>query len=179
MKGMKRMASNSLRSFASGMIIATSIFTGVYYFQPFNKEEQKIVENHTITDEEVQQYLNNKGYIAIPEQTHDELIAKSKEYEVIKNQKELAQKPTEPKPPEQKETVQVPVKKTYTLAVKSGMDSIQIANKLEKSGIVDSGKKFEQFLTKKDWTRSIQVGTYELTSSMSYEEIGLIITRKK
>lgn len=176
---MKRMANNSLRSFASGMIIATSILTAVYYIQPFNKEEQKIVENHTITDEEVQQYLNNNGDISISEETYNELIAKSKEYEVIKSQKELAQKPTEPKLPEQKETVQEPVKKTYTLTVKSGMDSIQIANSLEKSGIVDNGKKFEQFLTKKDWTRSIQVGTYELTSSMSYEEIGLIITRKK
>lgn len=169
---MKRMANNSLRSFASGMIIATSIFTAVYYFQPlFNKQGQKIVENDTVTDEEVQAYLNNKGYISIPEQTYDELVATSKEYEAIKNH---TQKPPEPTPPQVKETE----KKTYTLTVKSGMDSIQIANLLEDSGIVDSGKKFEQFLTKNDWTRSIQVGTYKLSSSMSYEEIGKIITRK-
>lgn len=164
------MANNSLRSFASGMIIATSFFTAVYYFQPSTKAEQKIVENHTITEEEVQQYLNNNGYISIPEQTYDELVAKSKEYETMKDQsqKESVQKETAPNPEPQ----------TFTLTVKSGMDSIQIANLLEKSGIVDSGKKFEQFLTKKDWTKSIQVGTYELNNSMSYEEIGKIITRK-
>lgn len=168
------MANNSLRSFASGMIIATSLFTAVYYFQPsVNKQEQKIVENDTVTDEEVQAYLNNNGYISIPEQTYDELVAKSKEYEALKNQ---TQKPTEPMPPQVKETEKKT--KTYTLSVKSGMDSIQIANLLEDSGIVDSGKKFEQFLTKNDWTRSIQVGTYKLSDSMSYEEIGKIITKK-
>lgn len=175
------MANNSLKSFASGMIIATSIFTAVYYFQPFNKREQKIVENDTLTNEEVQAYLNSNGYISIPEQTYDELVAKSKEFEAIKNQ---TQKASEPKPPEQKETVPIPPspeveKKIFTLTVKSGMDSIQIANLLENAGIVDSGREFEQFLTKKDWTRSIQVGTYQLNSSMSYEEIGTIITKKK
>ncbi len=175
------MANNSLKSFASGMIIATSIFTAVYYFQPINKQEQKIVENDTLTNDEVQAYLKNNGYISIPEETYDELVAKSKEYEAIKNQ---SQKASEPKPPEQKETVPNPQspeveKKTFTLTVKSGMDSIQIANLLENAGIVDSGKKFEQFLTEKDWTRSIQVGTYKLNSSMSYEEIGKIITKKK
>lgn len=163
------------------MIIATSIFTAVYYFQPFNKREQKIVENDTLTSEEVQAYLNNNGYISISEQTYDELVAKSKEFEAIKNQ---TQKASEPKLPEQKETVPIPPspeveKKIFTLTVKSGMDSIQIANLLENAGIVDSGREFEQFLTKKDWTRSIQVGTYKLNSSMSYEEIGKIITKKK
>ncbi len=175
------MANNSLRSFASGMIIATSIFTTVYYFQTsFNKQEQKIVENDTVTDEEVQAYLHNNGYISIQEQTYDELVAKSKEYEAIKQQ---TQKPPEPMPPQQKELIPNPQppeieKKTYTLTVKSGMDSIQIANLLEDFGIVDSGKKFEQFLTKNDWTRSIQVGTYKLSSSMTYEEIGKTITKK-
>ncbi|HHW36934.1 MAG TPA: endolytic transglycosylase MltG [Bacillales bacterium] len=169
------MANNSLRSFASGMIIATSILTAVYYFQPLNKQEQKIVENDTLTDEKVQAYMNNSGYIYIPEQTYDELVAKNKEYEAIKNQ---AQKSPQPKEPVAKPQSQEIEKKTFTLTVKSGMGSIPIANLLENAGIVDSGKKFEQFLTKKDWTRSIQVGTYELNSSMSYEEIGRIITKR-
>ena len=173
------------------MIIATSILTAVYYFQPSSKtQEQKIVENEPLTDEEVQAYLNNNGYISIPQQTYNELLAKSKEYEVIKNESQKAPELKQPEtnPPEQKEPVpnpqppeiekQEPEKKTYTLTVKSGMDSIQIANLLEKFGVVDSGQKFEQFLTTKDWTKSIQVGTYKLDSSMSYEEIGKVITKK-
>jgi len=184
---MKRMANNSLRSFASGMIIATSIFTAVYYFQPSKEEDQKIVEPHTITEEEVQNYLKEKGYISIPKQTYDQLVAKAESSKPInkenngnqvpETQQQATQstKPTQPDP-EKKEQ---PQQKIYTLTVKSGMDSIQIAKILENNDIVDNGDSFEQFLTKRDWTRSIQVGTYNLNSTMSYEEIGRIITKKK
>lgn len=185
------MANSSLRNFASGMIIATSVLTAVYYLQPSNKEEQKIVEEHIITDEEVQQYLEDKGYISIPKQTYDELTAKAtnqvnnaqekKEPQIPKASPNQQQKDTEAKTAAPEKTVPEktkPEQKSYTLIVQSGMDSSQIANTLEKSGIVKSGKDFEQFLTNKDWTRSIQVGTYQLNSSMSYEQIGKIITRK-
>lgn len=185
------MANSSLRNFASGMIISTSVLTAVYYLQPTNNEEQKIVEEHIITDEEVQQYLEDKGYISISKQTYDELTAKAASQANNTNENKEAQIPQaspnqkQQEPEAETETPEkaVPEKieakqKAYTLIVHSGMDSIQIANTLEKSGIVKSGKDFEQFLTKKDWTRSIQVGTYELNSSMSYEQIGKIITKK-
>lgn len=184
------MANNSLRSFASGMIIATSIFTAVYYFQPSKEEKQKIVEPHTITDEEVQQYLKDKGYISIPKQTYDQLVEKAESSKHVnkenngnqvpepQQQQQQAPQSTKPNQTEPEKNDQ-PQQKIYTLTVKSGMDSMQIAKILENNGIVDSGDSFEQFLTKRDWTRSIQVGTYKLNSSMSFEEIGKIITKKK
>ena len=171
------MANNSLLSFASGMIIATSIFTAVYYIQPSKEDEKAIVEEHITTDREVQQYLNNKGYISIPKQTYDELMAlQAESKKPAQKEKEIEAKPKVPETAPPKKVVTE--KKSYTLTVKPGMDSIQIAKLLENAGIVDSRKEFDQFLTKKNWTASIQVGAYKLDDSMTYEEIGKIITKK-
>lgn len=185
------MANNSLRSFASGMVIATSILTAIYYLQPQVEREQKIIVKETLTDDKVQQYLNEKGYLSISKQEYDDLLAiktKSKENEtkVVPGQKvpktaanqnnNTATKPQNPQTTIPNNSGQP--QKSYTLTVKPGMDSIQIVTLLEKAGIIDDGRKFDQFLTKKDWTGSIQIGTYKLNNSMSFEEIGKIITKK-
>ncbi|WP_017755790.1 MltG/YceG/YrrL family protein [Calidifontibacillus oryziterrae] len=188
------MANNSLRSFASGMIIATSIFTAIYYFQPAEGGEKTIEEVRTITEEEVQQYLENKNYISIPKQTYEELMEKQNTTDLkSKDNPEATDKASEQllggntaagneetsnnnKKYAEESTNSKPV--TYKLEVVRGMNSIQIAKQLEKAGIVKSSEEFEQFLLNKKWNRSIQIGTYDLSNEMSYEEIGRIITKK-
>ncbi|WP_102345584.1 endolytic transglycosylase MltG [Bacillus sp. Marseille-P3661] len=179
------MANNSLRSFASGMIIATSIFTGVYYFQP--TESELIVEQRKVTDADVKQYLTDKGHVSIPKEQYDELLNIKKQatstdtpnidsttnYKPTSETQEITKKETQQSDLVEQENE----KKLYTLEIKSGMNSIQISELLQNEGIVKSSKEFEQFLVKQNWNRSVQIGTYKLNSEMSYEQIGRIITK--
>lgn len=159
------MAHDSLRGFALGMLIATSIFTAVYYFQPIKSE--KIIEV-AITDEKVQQYLNEKGYISVPKETYEKLKATSGN---IEERGTAGSENTDIK--ESEEEIKI-----YILDVKAGMNSTEVANRLEKAGIINSSKEFEQFLVEKKWTRSIQIGSYELNNNMSFEQIGKMIINK-
>lgn len=178
------MANNSLRSFASGMIIATSIFTAVYFLQPSNEDSSKAEE--ALTEENVQQYLNEHGYISIPKQTYDELTAKASENGVESNEKNedrvvqesdnrVEKQAAEAKHEKVEKSEQ---EKTYIITVNNGMSSNSVATMLEQYGIIESSHEFEEFLQENDWSRSIQIGTYELDSTMSYDEIGRIITKK-
>ncbi|HHY73010.1 MAG TPA: endolytic transglycosylase MltG [Bacillus bacterium] len=192
------MANNSLRSFASGIMIATIIFTAVYYFLPSNKGKVEIVEEHVITDEEVEQYLDQKGYMSISKQTYEELTNKQEAANIVeKNAETTEQSPNNPTPNEaieQKQDVTSgidednksidnnPVKvtpRTYTLQITPGMSGVQIGKQLEAAKIVKSGKTFSEFLASKDWQSKIQVGTYYLSSDMTYEQIGKKITTKR
>ncbi|MET0785870.1 MAG: hypothetical protein ABWY25_04130 [Paenisporosarcina sp.] len=62
------------------------------------------------------------------------------------------------------------------LIVRPGMNSPEISSLLENAKIIKNRKDFDQFLTDNQLAESIQIGTYELNSSMTIEEIADIIT---
>lgn len=160
------MFNNTLRSFSLGMIIATSFITAVYLLQP------KSLENDmAMTESQIEQYLNEKEYVAIPKAEYIELLAQKGANPELKEEK-IKQETTDTQEKEKEEQA------TYTLIIESGMSTKEIADLLEQSGIIEDSNTFVQFLEEKNWSRSIQIGSYDLNRSMSYEEIGKIITKK-
>ena len=66
---------------------------------------------------------------------------------------------------------------TYT--VKSGATSVSVSNDLEKLNVVLSAKDFDQYLNNHDYSRRINIGTYELPLYGNYDEIAKIITKSR
>lgn len=62
------------------------------------------------------------------------------------------------------------------LRIERGMDSTAVANELAKSNIIENAAQFEVYLAKNNLSGKIQIGEYNLNSSMAHEEIGKLIT---
>ena len=69
--------------------------------------------------------------------------------------------------------------KTMTLQIYSGVTPYVVAQKLEDGGIISNGVEMELLLANAKYSRSLQIGLYEVNTSMSNEEIAKLITGKK
>lgn len=63
-----------------------------------------------------------------------------------------------------------------TIVVERGNSASVVCEKLEQAGIVKDGSDFRKYLISRDLTDFINVGTYELSSDMSYKELAKKIT---
>ncbi|WP_341299689.1 hypothetical protein MHB44_14195 [Lysinibacillus sp. FSL H8-0500] len=68
---------------------------------------------------------------------------------------------------------------TMTLQIYSGITPYIVAQKLEDGGIITNSVEMELLLANAKYARSLQIGSYEINSSMSLEEIANLITGKK
>ncbi|QPA30080.1 aminodeoxychorismate lyase [Thermaerobacillus caldiproteolyticus] len=143
-----------IRAFSIGLLLATAIIGTVYYSQP-----------HTLTKSQLNSELNDQGLVAIPK----------KEYEHLKEMSKRSKQPSSPSPAmsSQLKTVHI-----YRLVIKKGDVPAQFAKELEAAQIIPSAKAFMNYLEQHQLTHEIRIGTYEVRSDMSYENIGNIITGK-
>ena len=73
------------------------------------------------------------------------------------------------------ESTATPLIKTL-LHIEPGATSSSISYELERSGIIKHAPEFENYLTKNELSGKIQIGEYDLDSSMSVKEIAKMIT---
>lgn len=80
---------------------------------------------------------------------------------------------------EQIEEVEEPssVQVQTVLIIRKGMTSTDISSILEQTNIIKNRKDFEQYLEDKKLSEGIQIGTYEINSSMTIVEIANLITK--
>ncbi|MEA0554890.1 hypothetical protein U1P98_09905 [Lysinibacillus irui] len=69
--------------------------------------------------------------------------------------------------------------KMMTLQIYSGITPYIVAQKLEDGGIITNSVEMELLLANAKYARSLQIGSYEVNSSMTLEEIAKLITGKK
>ena len=60
---------------------------------------------------------------------------------------------------------------TYTLAIASGMSSNTVCDILKKNGIIADSGDFDRFLVSNGYADRIRVGSFEVNSGMSYDEL--------
>ncbi|MFC4320779.1 MltG/YceG/YrrL family protein [Litchfieldia salsa] len=155
------MSRNSLRTFAAGILLATSILAGLYFFQ--DKEEIPPV----VTDEDVKEYLSTRD---------DIVLIEKEEYEELVQFKEKAnEKPVEEE--QVQESVEEKVITKYTLEIQSGMNSLEIARLLESVGIITDATQLNNYILEQNLAGKIQIGSYQLTSDMTPQQIADIITK--
>lgn len=68
---------------------------------------------------------------------------------------------------------------TMTLQIYSGITPYIVAQKLEDGDIISNSVEMELLLANAKYARSLQIGSYEVNSSMSLEEIAKLITGKQ
>ncbi|WP_042473834.1 hypothetical protein [Bacillus ndiopicus] len=66
-----------------------------------------------------------------------------------------------------------------TVLIYEGVSIYDIGKQVEDLGILENGRELELFLSKREYSRSIQKGQFELNSSMTLEQMARILTGKK
>jgi len=65
----------------------------------------------------------------------------------------------------------------YSIKIDPDMLPTDVSNLLEEENIIKDASKFNTFLEDNDYSQLIQIGTFDVSSDMSQEEVAKIITR--
>lgn len=200
------MTRGSIRSFAIGMLITTGLFAGLFYFKPGTimiENDETPMPAVAISEEAVEEYVQQHNKVLLTQEEYEKLVSLQEKIENTKIQMTAEQnddipdesetdteepkvvKEDEKSLPQTSEGNEIkesnnsqPKEYKYTLSIRSGMNSIQISNLLEQNNIVQDANEFQNFLLKNNLNRYIQIGAYEVSNQMSYEDIARIITRR-
>lgn len=137
----------TIQAFAAGITFSTAIITGYLFFL------EPVETEHEVTVVEATALLEKKGYtIQDPSQ--------------IEKKKPVKQ----PEPKAEKAI-------NYSLTIKPGMTSQQIADKLVNEHIIRDADTLTSYLRRDKLHDHIQVGTFILSKEMSIEQIAKTITK--
>lgn len=166
------MTPNTMRSFASGLIIAATLCGVVYYNGPAEaaKDTKTVDKTHKVeklSEEEMIDQLTSKGYVIQTESEWNKELAAAKKSDE-KEKKEEKEKKDKP------ETEQ---KVTYStiLNITSGMTSIDVGNALKRAKIIEDPYQFSKEVEKKGVETKLRLGIFEIESGMTTDEIISII----
>ncbi|MFC0296969.1 endolytic transglycosylase MltG [Geobacillus jurassicus] len=148
------MNKRSIRSFAFGLLLSTSLIGASYYASP----------PAAPTEAEVKAFLKQHGLVAVAKEEYDKLRS--------------AQPNVDPKAPA-KQTSEPSVQTVYVyrLVIKKGDTPETFARELEEAGIIPSARAFNDYLEQHGLTRSIRPGAYNVRSDMDYAAIGRLIAK--
>ncbi|MBS4207484.1 hypothetical protein [Bacillus sp. FJAT-50079] len=153
------MKANSIRSFAIGLLIATSMCGAAYFLSPKKVKSEPTVEK--LTEAEMKSKLAANGYKILTEEEWNEQLAAN----------EKAEEPKEEEKEEGKEEESETVVYRTILTVSSGMTSIDVGEALQKANIIDSAIGFFKEVENKGLANGLRPGTYEVDSEMTVDEI--------
>lgn len=111
---------------------------------------------------------------AIPEETLDEIAMLTEE---IKNLEEIhSQAATEAETPKGESTAEASENFKTILEIEEGATAKIVTERLHHLQIISEPVRFREIFRENEATRQIQIGTYQLSSDMDYEEIISLIT---
>lgn len=154
-----------LQAFSTGVIFATAIMAGFYYGTNLDAQE-------SVTAANAKKLLEAQGYSI----SKSNVQTKSEQTKIKKEPKNVLEQKRETKNIKEIEKSEKVI--SYILKVKSKMTTIEIAELLEKEKIIDDATKFKNYMNQKNLSRQVQIGEYIVSSNMSYEELGALITHK-
>ena len=131
------------------------------------KDEEQTVEEKT---EDVQEELQEE--VATEDITDD----KTSTEEVKEESKEEPQKEV-PEDTQDKATSEDVEQGVITVSVVSGDSSWSVAKRMEEAGLVDSARDFDTYLCGNGYDKRISVGTYDIPTNATQEEMAKIITK--
>ncbi|OQP05803.1 aminodeoxychorismate lyase [Geobacillus sp. 46C-IIa] len=142
------MRKRTMRSFAFGLLVSTSLIGAAYYTSP----------PAAPTEADVEAFLEQHGLVAVAKDEYDKLVS------------------NQPKAPaEQPPKQSVQIVYVYRLVIEKGDTPEAFAKELEAARIIDSARSFNDYLQKHGLTRSIRPGAYNVRSDMDYAAISRLI----
>lgn len=161
------MNKRNVQAFGFGVIFATCIIAIYYYFIA---EKEPLKANNNVAEinvESATKFLENEKYLVMTAEELEDLKEK-----VAKEAVDALILEKEPETP----TIKV---FNYTLDIMPGTNTLAVAKELKENKIIEDEDAFHFYLASNDLSKRIQIGTYELNSSMSIEEIAKLITNTK
>ncbi|ASK63187.1 hypothetical protein CFK37_14045 [Virgibacillus phasianinus] len=171
-----------VRAFSIGLFAAGIILLAIFlYFDTPQNNTDNISQQEMIKaiEEDGYQVLSEDEYISLsvnnepPKDQKNESKTKDKDKEQEKDQTDdtkSKQKEQDTKDKEKKEV------KKFTLKVEPGLASSSISSILEENGVIDNASKFNKYLEENDYSQYVQLGTFELTTDMTFNQIAEAIT---
>lgn len=156
------MTKNGVRGLASGLLIATIVLSYFFYYHGENdktkpSEQAQEKSSDSISENEIKAFADQNDMIILTETEYNEL-------------KDNAGQEAE-EPQEEKVIYQL------LLDVPSGTSSQEVAQRLEKTKIIDNAEAFMKDLKAKNLETAVKQGSYQLNSNMSIDEIIAIVTK--
>jgi hypothetical protein len=114
------------------------------------------------------------------EKATEEITTEKATEETTTTEKATTEKTTTEKSTTEKTTTEEKSNSKYITAeitVTSGMGSEDIAKLVQKAGIIDDYKDFDNYLNQNGYSQKLSVNTFNLNSGMSYEEIAKELTK--
>lgn len=183
------MSKKELRGIAIGILIATGLLAYFFYFTDSAKKD--------VTEDDIKAYLASNDKVAISSKEYESLLdtkrealtnpAPTNETEVKEEPKEKTKEKTkeEPKPEEEPKEEpkpeEEPKEEVYSavVTVSKGTTIYEVAERLQGEKIIADKKELINYLEDNDLAKYLQLGTYELNSNMTIEEIAKIIATPK
>lgn len=171
-----------LRSFSVGLITAASII-GFFYIQDDTKQISTSEKDFEINIETAKDLLEEKGFVVVEQQSWQQLNEQLKVQEdqvdqQSKQEETTDQTTTEEESPDvenelEKESGNPSV---ITIKVSTGMTSYDVARILYEQNLIEDEDAFITYLEDEDYSRFLQIGTFELKEGMSFYEIAEALT---
>lgn len=149
-----------IRGFATALLLA-GICMLVFHFTENPKMEETATASAAV--ETVKPSIDNMKKEL---EENDYHVLTKQDYDQLKDEQEKTPEPTE------KEE-----QKTFTLKLETGMTSADVASELEKASIIEDASAFRTYLDITEASESLQVGNYQLSSNMGYDDIAKLMTK--
>lgn len=168
------MNKRTAQAFALGIL-----FSAIFLWAGSNViADQQSEKKLTVSD--AKQLLEKKGFTVMDSGEFAKLNEKKPEEKADKKPKAEAPAEKAETPAEEKEVKEEPKEeKKFTLVIAGGMTPGDVAVMLKSQGIIDDENKFERFLIVKGYHTKVQIGRYELTGGMDYDQIAKVITKNR
>ena len=171
------MTAKTLTSFASGLLLAAVVCAAVYFFGPQQATNTKAGEKPTV--EELKSLLTAEGYVVHTEEEWNQATAEAKN-PVENTGEQPKEEIKEETPEEQKEEPAEPVVNKTVITVSEGMTSYEVGKALISAQIISGDAwDFANLVEQKGVAKYLKLGTFEINSDMTTDEIISIIFKKK
>lgn len=161
----KEMNKQGIRAFSFGIIFTISII-GSYYFY-FNQPSKSQIKLSS-----AKQLLQKNGYVILSKKEYKKVINKQASESAKSGGLKIQKSPTQT-------SDNVPSVRTFHLQIVSGMTSEDIGHILAVQKIIENEGEFQQYLISHQYHTKIQLGSYDLTNKMDYEQIAKTITKNR
>lgn len=179
----------ALRYFSLGLLLSALISFSVYYFSnPSTKmanqstdEMISTIENdgyHVLTEDEYIDFRVKDDDNAKKEDAKQSSDTKKKEQAKKDNDskqddtKDKKEKTETKKKDDKDDSKKEKSSKKIKVTVKEGMVSQDVAKLLKDKGVVKDENKFVKYMEDNNISQSMQIGTFELSNDMSFDDIG-------
>ena len=164
----------TLRGIGMGLFLAGATFTMIQQFdEPISQEKTSTYEKQI---KDLEQQLA-KAQEQLTNTETPSAVANTPEEEQETTNNTTKQQVTEPidntEPSSEENAVH------GTILIYEGVTPYDIGKQVEDAGIVENGRELELYLSKPEYARSLQIGQFELHSTMTLEQMAKTLTGKK